>query len=249
MLTNFKNGDKDFQLMQSSWATDLNPVIQNPLVNGIYLKGTSLVAGSNQIAHKLGRQYQGWINCGILNSTSTSGSWVSYTPTGTWNTNTTYGGVYRAIGDQLQCKVTLGFSGAPNAINLFFSQSEALPSGYTIDTTKFPLYSATAAANKSFEWNVGTWTAVDNGNANYGGFVMWDADANVFRILTSTSPTASVSPTVPFTWGSMDCMDINIQVPIAAHYSSALWEGTSIDPTKFINIVSNGPTVANIYVF
>lgn len=47
--------------MQNAWATQLNPLLANPLAQGQLLKSVSLVSGSNSINHKLGRKLQGWI--------------------------------------------------------------------------------------------------------------------------------------------------------------------------------------------
>ncbi len=60
-LTNFQDTNKNFQLMQSDWASKINPVLVNPIVNGIILKSVSLIIGSNTINHKLGRKLQGWL--------------------------------------------------------------------------------------------------------------------------------------------------------------------------------------------
>jgi hypothetical protein len=49
------------ELMQTSWASELNPVLANPLVQGQLLKSVSLVAGQNIVNHKLGRALQGWV--------------------------------------------------------------------------------------------------------------------------------------------------------------------------------------------
>ncbi len=61
MLTQFQSNDRVFQLMQNSWATDIDPVLQNPIVNGLLLKNVALINGVNVINHKLGRMQQGWI--------------------------------------------------------------------------------------------------------------------------------------------------------------------------------------------
>ncbi len=50
----------DTDLMQTRWSSILNPVLINPVVNGILLSGVSLSTGSNTINHKLGRKLQGW---------------------------------------------------------------------------------------------------------------------------------------------------------------------------------------------
>lgn len=61
MLAIFKNDDKNFQLMQTSWAQKLNPVINSPLNNGIFLPGIILINGTTVINHLLGRVQQGWM--------------------------------------------------------------------------------------------------------------------------------------------------------------------------------------------
>ena len=53
--------NKDLSLMQTGWAQQLNPVIQNPVTQGLLLKNVFLVAGINNINHLLGRKLQGWI--------------------------------------------------------------------------------------------------------------------------------------------------------------------------------------------
>jgi hypothetical protein len=49
-----------WELSQTTWASALNPIIQNPANNSIILKNVVLTAGSNTINHKLGRPLQGW---------------------------------------------------------------------------------------------------------------------------------------------------------------------------------------------
>jgi hypothetical protein len=46
--------------MQTTWASQINPLLVNPLVNGHLLTGIVLSSGPNVINHKLGRQMQGW---------------------------------------------------------------------------------------------------------------------------------------------------------------------------------------------
>jgi len=47
-------------LMQNQWASQINPVIDNPLSKPIFLKNVLLTTGTNTINHKLGRPLQGW---------------------------------------------------------------------------------------------------------------------------------------------------------------------------------------------
>lgn len=60
-LPNFQNDNVQFQLMQSSWASQLNPLLALPTSSPSLLKNIKLVSGANVINHKLGRVPQGWI--------------------------------------------------------------------------------------------------------------------------------------------------------------------------------------------
>src|SRR5690242_8486747 len=60
-LTQFQSDDRDFQLMQSSWAALLNPLLANPLTKGVILTAVALQTGDNVINHRLGRVPQGWL--------------------------------------------------------------------------------------------------------------------------------------------------------------------------------------------
>ena len=52
--------NKDMQLMQNQWASQLNPILKNPTNNKSVLKNVQLLTGSNTINHKLGQKLQGW---------------------------------------------------------------------------------------------------------------------------------------------------------------------------------------------
>ena len=60
MLPQFQSDDKDFQLMQNSWGSILNPLVSNPTLKNLVLKNILLTTGSNVVNHKLGRKLQGW---------------------------------------------------------------------------------------------------------------------------------------------------------------------------------------------
>lgn len=47
-------------LMQTKWASILNPVIANPSANSLILPNISLISGSNVVNHSLGRKLTGW---------------------------------------------------------------------------------------------------------------------------------------------------------------------------------------------
>lgn len=47
-------------MMQTRWATELDPLLANPLNSVNILQGISLINGANSINHKLSRMQQGW---------------------------------------------------------------------------------------------------------------------------------------------------------------------------------------------
>lgn len=59
-LTIFQSDSQPMTLMQTSWATEINPVLKLPINSGQILKSVSLVVGTNSINHLLGRKLQGW---------------------------------------------------------------------------------------------------------------------------------------------------------------------------------------------
>ena len=57
----FQSDEQPMTLMQTAWASKLNPVLANAITQGLLLKSVVLLAGANQINHKLGRALQGWL--------------------------------------------------------------------------------------------------------------------------------------------------------------------------------------------
>lgn len=74
-----------------------------------------------------------WDGSAIV-SVGLAASWEAFTPTGSWDTNVTYTGQFRQIGDTLEVRVNVALSGAPNAVLLTIN----LPMGETIDVLKVP---------------------------------------------------------------------------------------------------------------
>ena len=50
----------ELSLMQTRWASELNPILTLPLNSGIILKSVSLASGTNSINHRLARKLRGW---------------------------------------------------------------------------------------------------------------------------------------------------------------------------------------------
>lgn len=52
-------------LMQTQWSQAIDPVISNPIVNGIQLTNIPLNTGDNFINHRLSRKLNGYIITGM----------------------------------------------------------------------------------------------------------------------------------------------------------------------------------------
>lgn len=57
----FHSDDQDLQLVQTKWASVLNPLLASPMSTGVLLKSIRLVTGANAINHMLSRNLQGWL--------------------------------------------------------------------------------------------------------------------------------------------------------------------------------------------
>lgn len=173
--------------------------------------------------------------------------WITYSPTGSWSTNTTYTGKYRRIGDSMECQVGVILSGAPNTATLRVD----LPTGFTIDTNKLSVYSTSngqavgeAVARVSGADQTGT--AMATINAGTGG--VW---------VTSQGVADAWSRTIPVTWASGQNIGISFRVPItqwtsgvvlansAIEYASNTGMGDATDTTSFYN-GANGASVPTV---
>ena len=59
-LPSYYTTDVSLSLLQSNWASLLDPLLDNPITKGLILENVQLVSGTNTTNHKLGRKLQGW---------------------------------------------------------------------------------------------------------------------------------------------------------------------------------------------
>jgi hypothetical protein len=135
--------------------------------------------------------------------------WVAYTPTGSFNTNTTYTGFWRRVGDSMQVRVHLAFTGAPNSATL---SDIDIPTGYTIDTAKL-------LSTSQYKQIVGVCNLRDEGTASIAGLVYYKDTGSVqpLWIQGAAAPDTrlqQVSETSPFTIANTDTMNLDFVVPI-----------------------------------
>lgn len=162
--------------------------------------------------------------------------WQSYTPTGTWTTNTTYQGKYRRVGDSIEGLVTVTLAGAPNAAALQFT----IPSGLTVDTAKF---------NSTLNYiPVGTGQGLDTSAGSLGfSFQSVYLNTTSIRALYQSAVTGSqgeVTQTSPITWASGDNLQFNYKVPISG-WSSSVQMSDSAD-TRVVSFL--GQTAGSLAI-
>lgn len=56
----FQSPDRNLQMLQTRWASELNPVLSNPSLQCRIIKNVSLATGATIINHLLGRNLTGW---------------------------------------------------------------------------------------------------------------------------------------------------------------------------------------------
>lgn len=146
--------------------------------------------------------------------------WVSYIPTLTNDTGSTTNynrfGKWRKVGDSLEGQIALTFTGAAGTWN---GMSFSLPTGLSIDTTKFPVDTALT------EIQVGNGTFTDFGVQQYDGFAVYN-DSTSIRVLlyqTNTNYATPAAPTqaIPFSWAANDRIQFSFKVPIVGWSSSS----------------------------
>lgn len=61
----FQTPLKDLSLMETKWASIINPFISNPSLSSSIINNVSLKNGTTVINHLLGRKLQGWRLCRV----------------------------------------------------------------------------------------------------------------------------------------------------------------------------------------
>lgn len=158
-------------------------------------------------AVNVGRVYYGKAT-NISSGTGYIGSPVSFTPTGSWSTNTTYTGQYRIVGNEAEFTINLALAGAPTSANLDVN----LPSGFVIDTAKLILGNSSEVMGSDVQ-------VFDNGVSGYSGQVLYIGNTGSLRVAYNTVSGSlltitSVTQAAPMTFTSGDAVWMRFKVPI-----------------------------------
>lgn len=139
----------------------------------------------------------------------------SWTPTGSWSTNTTYTGKWYQVADIGYYEVKVALSGAPTAATLTVN----LPPGHTIDTSK--------KADGDIRSPIGIAEIQDFGVASYAARVQIYNTTSVVLALLSRPTTyvedaTFVSNTLPMSFGNQDYITLTFSAPIVGWSSSQI---------------------------
>ncbi len=128
--------------------------------------------------------------------------WTSFTPTGSWTTNTTYTGKWKRDGSDLLANYSITLSGAPTATPL----SVNLPSGLTIDMTKL--------AKAGFSNVLGTVGASRGGSGTILLPYWYTPTVIAIGYDTGSGTFGQVTNILPSPWANADEISVTIRVPI-----------------------------------
>ena len=139
--------------------------------------------------------------------------WVSYTPTGSLTTNTTYTGMRRRVGGDEEFRIKTAFSGT----NTQGAMTLNLP--VTIDTAKIP---GTISGATIF----GQGCARDIGSTDFDVVVGYNSTTSVTVLLKNSSATyayfvqVDTSANIPMTIANGDTVEVFFKVPVVGYSSS-----------------------------
>lgn len=138
-----------------------------------------------------------------------AGPWQSWTPTGSWTTNTTYTGRWRQVGEEGEYEVYIALAGAPASGNLTIN----LPTGHVIDTTK----RAKGTGNNG-GMRLSGGQILDNGVAVWPAHVDYSTTTSVLvqSVVNSGDPriSSAVTTSAPFSFGNLDSVTVRWSAPI-----------------------------------
>jgi hypothetical protein len=144
----------------------------------------------------------------IILDSKTDTEWTSFTPTGSWSTNTTYTGIRRRVGKYLEIQTKVSLAGAPTSAALTLT----LPNSYTIDT-------ADLISTVGYEVVLGQWHVIDSGSSIYVGDVSYSSTTVVRLAAHNAASTylnqSDLTQAIPITFGNTDTVVCNYRVPIS----------------------------------
>ena len=141
---------------------------------------------------------------GIQPQGAVVGEWQSFTATGSFVANSSYGAVYRRVGDSVEVYVRINFTGAPTNTTCTIN----LPTGLTVDSNKLVTtqYASQLGAGE-----------LARGSTAYAAQVLTNTTTSVAVVYQSalTGQQSLLSAIAPLTITSGDVLSIRFSAPIA----------------------------------
>jgi hypothetical protein len=136
-------------------------------------------------------------------------AWESFTPTGTWSSNTTYAGKWRRVGDSIEVQTLVSTSGAPTSADLSVNIPNS--ASWTIDTAKGSFTGLSTILD-------GVVHVLDGGTALYSGVPVYSSTTAVLLRVHAAGGTFTTTTTInqalPITFGNTDAVGVYYRVPI-----------------------------------
>ena len=154
-----------------------------------------------------------------ITGTATSG-WVSFNPTGSWTTNTTYTGKFRRTGPNMEAKIRLVLAGAPNSATVLTLDT---PLGLTLDTASLLISTRVTDLGKVSAFTVGGYPA--------HGIVEYDTTQPTGTLkaryliqdpATNQNNSSMITTTAPGVWTVGNEIEIYLDIPITGWNASLL---------------------------
>jgi len=161
------------------------------------------------------------------------GEWTTFTPTGSWSTNTTYTGRYRRVGDSMELNYRISLAGAPTAANLTLN----MPSGFTVNSSSMVVVSV-----------LGSVVIFDNStDDNYIGLVRYNGSNFTVLHNASTSNDGVINASTPITFAVDDSITVRLTVPVAEWAGSGTFVGQN--NVEYASNSDNSSTASNTSSF
>jgi hypothetical protein len=136
--------------------------------------------------------------------------WQSFTPTGSWSTNTTYSGLCRKKGNMFEAQVLISTSGAPTSASLYID----LPSAIVIDTNLLLVGGGSSSELP------GGGSIIDGGSTFYSavGYYYNGSTSRVYVFTRTASGTyvggLAVTQAIPITFAATDTVQLFFSFPV-----------------------------------
>jgi hypothetical protein len=143
--------------------------------------------------------------------------WTSWTPTGSWVANSTYTGLWRRVGGDMECVVKIALSGAPTSTSLSIN----IPSGYSIDTTRL----LDTNNNPSMILGYGSTRDTGTGSGQFAVSYTSTTAVKLYVLGTDRAPNESyvdLTQAVPQTWANTDYLIASFRIPISGWGSNVI---------------------------